>query len=123
MIITYKDKPYKCEITYRDNNAMRVRVYDEKNVGNLYIWTKGYDMPKPWHTNTSKLIPLNAVLVAFKELLRVANNNTKQEITSRPRVTSDAALTKLPDETKEASSNDKPEIKTRQRKAKADRFS
>ena len=66
--IKYKDKTYKCEITSRDINATRIRVYDENNVGNLYIWTKGYPMPRPYQYNRSKLIVKNVVLLAFKEL-------------------------------------------------------
>lgn len=66
--IEYKGKQYKCEITSKDTNAIRVRVYDENNVGNLYIWTNGYPMPKPYQYNRSKLIVKNVVLLAFKEL-------------------------------------------------------
>lgn len=66
--IEYKGKQYKCEITSKDTNAIRVRVYDENNVGNLYIWTNGYPMPKPYQYNKSKLIVKNVVLLAFKEL-------------------------------------------------------
>lgn len=66
--IEYKGKTYKCEITSRDINATRIRVYDENNVGNLYIWTKGYPMPRPYQYNRSKLIVKNVVLLAFKEL-------------------------------------------------------
>ena len=66
--IEYKGKTYKCEITSRDTNATRIRVYDENNVGNLYIWTKGYPMPRPYQYNRSKLIVKNVVLLAFKEL-------------------------------------------------------
>ena len=66
--VEYKGKTYKCEITSRDTNATRIRVYDENNVGNLYIWTKGYPMPRPYQYNRSKLIVKNVVLLAFKEL-------------------------------------------------------
>ena len=66
--IKYKDKTYKCEITSKDTNATRIRVYDENNVGNLYIWTQGYSMPRPYKYNRSKLIVKNVVLLAFKEL-------------------------------------------------------
>ncbi len=113
--IVYGGKEYKCEITRRDVNAIRVRVYDEKNVGNLYIWTKEYkekgEGPRPWPGNTSKLIPKGAVYEAFNRLLRP---QPKPEVV---RQSQDAALTVLPEE--------KQEIKPRTRKAvaKTDRFS
>lgn len=67
-IVEYKGKKYKCEVTSKDTKATRVRVYDENNVGNLYIWTQGYSMPRPYQYNKSKLIVKNVVLLAFKEL-------------------------------------------------------
>ena len=68
--INYKGQEYKCEVTIVTANAVRIRVYDQNNVGNLYIWTRGYDMPKPYKFNTSKLICKNVVLLAFKELMK-----------------------------------------------------
>lgn len=127
IIITYKEKEYKCEITRRDINAVRVRVYDENNVGNLYIWTREYkergEGPKPWTGkngiggNKSKLIPKGAVYEAFNRLLRP---DSKPQVIEEERVRSAAALTVLPEPVEET----KPEVKTRTRKAKpkADRF-
>ena len=69
-IVEYKGEKYKCEVTVVTKDAIRIRVYDSNNVGNLYIWTKGYDSPRPYKYNTSKLIVKNVVMLAFKELMK-----------------------------------------------------
>lgn len=86
LTINYKGIDYKCEITHKDSKATRVRVFDTKGVGNLYILTNGYDEPRPYKYNTSKLIVKNVVLLAFKELAK------PQEYIA------DAAMTILPEE-------------------------
>ena len=101
--INYKGTDYKCEITSKDSKATRIRVFDTKGVGNLYIWTNGYDSPRPYKYNKSKLIVKNVVLLAFEEL-------AKEDVVTQPLV----AMTVLPEE--------KPAIVSRERKPRADRF-